>query len=186
MARKKHSMVKVTMFITLIVAMNIIGISYGHWQEGLTSEVQVSTGYIEPYFSDKVEVKKSRDFNKLKASLKMDKRKEGNYVKLTGEIESRKKGKFTLDYTVCNNGSLPIKFDSEAYMELNRKLLSKKQGNFKILKDKPADVVIYPKDYKFTGKDAKGSLTLQIDAPEEAGEYEFEIEIPYKQWTGIQ
>lgn len=183
MARKKHSIMNTTIFIVLIITMNLLGISYGYWQDGLASTMQFSTGYIEPVFLDEVKVKRSEDMNKSKVSLKMNKRTENNFIKLTGEIDRGKRGKLTLYYTVINNGSLPIKFDDETFYDMNKKLLSQKAGKLKILKSEPSEKILYPNNHHSLDKDANGSLTLQIDAPEEVGNYEFEIKMPYKQWT---
>lgn len=184
MERKKHSVMKTVIFMTLITALNLLGISYGQWQDGISNEIQISTGFIHPDFSGKVEVKKSGDFNELKASSKTDKNTGSKYVKLTGEIDSDKEGRLTLNYTVINKGTLPIKLDGEAFGELNKDLLRRNANELIILKGKPSDKVIYPMNYKASGKGTKGSLTLQVDASQEVGDYEFEIKVPYKQWNG--
>lgn len=172
LARRKHSMVKVTMFITIIITLNLMGISYGYWRDGLTSETTAYTGTTKTDFYGKVKVKDSGGFNESKASLKPDKNSQGMYVKLTGDIEKGRRGKLKLDYKVINNGSIPIEFDAEAFAELNNQL-----DGIKIHKG-PSKKIINPNDHP------SDSMILQVNAPEEAGKYKFEIQIPYKQWTG--
>ncbi len=184
MAKRKHSMAKATIFITIIVTMNIVGISYGYWQEGLKSEIQIRTGNIATDFYQKVKLKKSGDLRKSRAVLKIDKETDRKLVKVSGEIESGRRGRLTLDYRVINTGSIPIEFDEDGFQEQNQQLLINESDGLKILNYKSSEGILYPDDQNLSSKDSKGSLTLQIDAPEAEGEYEFEIKIPYKQWTG--
>ena len=184
MARKKHSMVKATMFITLTIILNFVGISYGYWQDGLTGKIRVSTGYIQPGFEADPRIKMSSGFNSVEIELNND--YESKIIEITGAIENGAKGEFQLDYTVINNGSLPIKFDDEAFEDLNQQV-----EGLTIL-EKPSERILYPND------NTSDSITIQIDSPEvdipeantpEAdasqvvGEYDFEIMLPYRLWV---
>lgn len=173
---------KAAMYITLITVMNLAGVCYGQWQQGLISDIQITTGNIKPCFSGKADIKKAKDFNKMKTSLKTGQNTDSKYVKVAGEIESGRNGKFTIDYKVCNNGSAPIAFDSAAFAEMNKSLMDGTDNAIRIVRSSPAGNVIYPKENSHSGKEDKDSLTLQIDTSQGTGEYEFEIQIPYKQW----
>lgn len=177
MARKRRSMIKPTLFITLIATMNLIGISYGHWQDSLTSEMRISTGNIRPYFYDKVEVEKVGDI------IITDEETGDDYVWLAGEIESGKTGMLEFNYTVMNDGSVPIKFDDKAFKEYNQQLLDNEVKEFKLLGSKQYKKVLFPYSQNIPDKGHKNVLKLKIDAPEEPDEYSFSIMIPYRQYT---
>lgn len=48
-------------FLVMIVALNIIGISYAYWNDGVRIIGRVTTGYMDVYFSD--EIRSSEDLS---------------------------------------------------------------------------------------------------------------------------
>ncbi|MDD3705443.1 MAG: hypothetical protein PHC45_05210 [Clostridiaceae bacterium] len=108
MTRKKHSLLKAAIIITLIFALNLLGISYGYWQDSLVGEIKANTGYIELSFGEEIDLEEeeSEVFSGLRAELKDDKT-----IRVSGSIKNGECGEFEIGYSVFNNGSLPVIFD---------------------------------------------------------------------------
>lgn len=113
MTGKKHSILKAAIIITLIIALNLVGISYGFWQDSLVGEITANTGYIELSFGEEIDVteelgsEESKLFSGLRAKLE-----DGDKtIRVDGKIKKGKNGEFKIEYSVFNYGSLPVIFD---------------------------------------------------------------------------
>jgi hypothetical protein len=178
-------MLKITMLITLIMILNIFGVSYGYWQDRFTSKITAQTGYIELSFEKEQEpkvTKKSEAFSGLRAELEDD----DKTITVTGEIKDGEDGEFELGYSVFNHGSLPVEFDGIQIENLQMEGVT--AGEPEGLDIKPGysvsdSIVIsidtseidYSSADDFESEDVEGSTDI----------YKFEIVLTYKigSWT---
>ena len=181
MTSKKNSLLKPAMIITLIAALNLLGISYGYWQDSLIGLLKAQTGYIDLRFEDGVKIEDESEeegvFSEPSAKLEDD----NKTIKVTGNIEKGKDGTLVIEYSVFNHGSLPVIFDKIQVKNLQ------KEG---VTVTEPNQLGIDP------GIGLSDSITIEIDAPkadETQGDdiesniieedtsdaYEFGIVIPY-------
>lgn len=189
MTRKKNSLLRPVMIIALIIALNLLGISYGYWQDNLMSMLQAHTGYVELSLKEEPIV----DSDKLiiySANLESD--EEGKKVEVTGAIESTEtEGVLCLSYTVKNNGSLPVEFDKDEFQDnIDRiegfTLLSGPEGRIESGKSSNETIIISVDATKldYTETVDPGISDLELDGTEKVahtvlGYREFNIPLPY-------
>lgn len=182
MTVKKHSVSQAVIIATLIITLNLVGISYGLWQDNVTGEITAHTGYIELSFSEEPEIE-SDGFKSMSARRADG---EGNKViEIDGTIERDSegiaKGKLILDYIVENSGSLPVGFHG---------IQIEDSGMGELIIEGPDGWDIGP------GDSSAESITIQIDASvaedtqgddteETSDTCEFEVVLNYKigSWT---
>lgn len=190
MTRKKNSLLKPAMIITLIVALNLLGISYGQWQDSLMSILQAHTGYIELSFGDDPIITPDE------FSAKLVKGEGSKAIEVDGIIERDGEGsdvrEVVLTYTIENNGSLPVTFNGIQIEDSG-------SNRFAIIEG-PNGSDIGPKDS--ANNSVTESITIQIDVSaaddtqrndtesyslgqDTPDVYEFKIELLYKigSWT---
>ncbi|SES86991.1 hypothetical protein SAMN05660297_00789 [Natronincola peptidivorans] len=100
MARKK-SIGKYIIIISAIVLLNLIGVGYGYWTEGLQMKASVSTGTLD------IDVyKTSIANNEIEGLVAYP---EGDRIRVEGEIPDNFKGtEVILSYSVRNIGTVPV------------------------------------------------------------------------------
>lgn len=125
--KKKALGSKSIICVTTIAMLNIMGISYGAWNEESTIEFKVSTGNIDPYFGSHRQMKIEENFENCTVKYEIE-GPEGK--KITQEYSYRiddslsinsnyeiignviGEDDHTLTITVGNHGTIPIKLDS--------------------------------------------------------------------------
>jgi len=149
--------------------LNLVGISYGYWNNSLDINTLASTGNIDAYFCGDYEL----DVIQGKGELDIDFNGEDELI-ISGTIyvteEEEGKYKGNINYCVENGGTIPIKFDSR------RGVISipSEDGNGGLkLNLNGARGIIKPN----RNKDLK--LLIEASSP---GRYNFEINLPYEQF----
>ncbi|MCT4607109.1 MAG: hypothetical protein N4A64_13600 [Marinisporobacter sp.] len=93
-----------TIIITTIVMINLAGISYAYWNNGLDMKTLVYTGNIEPYFKDDYEIKGSND--KVEGQITVNFKDEYT-MKIEGTVNPGYEGE--VYYGIGNRGTIPVK-----------------------------------------------------------------------------
>ncbi|MTI48857.1 MAG: hypothetical protein FH761_13515 [Firmicutes bacterium] len=140
--KRKRSMStsKFIMVVTSVAMLNAMGISYAYWNDGLNINTTVTTGRMS------VSVEGDKDFND------------------TIKIKDGEKYTKKLNYTIINEGSIPIRLsdiDTSSCSKLN-------------ISTSEYDGILNPEEEKSI------AITLETDKP---GEYPFDIILNYKQWN---
>jgi hypothetical protein len=114
--KKKHNNLGVNfILLTTIITINLLGISYAHWDNQLDINTSISTGIMEPSFI--------RDYqldNNGKGDLQIKFYKDSksgknidtyNIMEISGEVYPGYEGELT--YYIENKGTIPIKIKGE-------------------------------------------------------------------------
>lgn len=103
--RKKGFSGKYTLFIGAILFLNLIGVSYGYWNDGLQVRNSVTTGKIEviPRLNNSPEGVMIQDFNFTG----------GNNANIQGVALDEYEGELELKYLVTNTGTIPVRILSQ-------------------------------------------------------------------------
>ncbi|HOJ10147.1 MAG TPA: hypothetical protein PK733_06095 [Clostridiales bacterium] len=108
--RKKH-VSNSLVIVSAIITLNFLGISYAIWNESLSMNVSVSTGYIDPYFSSCIIVDKIPGTgNGLTAIISED----GHSIEIMGTVNRGYEGE--LHYHVSDSGSVPTNYCGDYLM----------------------------------------------------------------------
>lgn len=113
--RKKRYIEKYTILIGSIVLLNLVGVSYGYWSEGLQLTTSISTGKLDVEFKDVVFDESDEDTRTvLSGLLEIDENlkinNKGNSIEIEGKIpQEYDKRKVQLKYSLHNNGTIPAK-----------------------------------------------------------------------------
>lgn len=164
---------KTIIIVTSIVVLNIFGVSYGHWNEGLAVQTSVLTGSIDPVFDDRYQVDWVQGSGNLSVGF------DDHYnMKITGDAEPGSKA--VVHYYLTNQGSIPVKFKEQQGASRVQRL--GEELEIKLDQDPRA---LGPENGKrlHSGND-KSSLQIQISGDANQGRHKFEVEIPFQQWTG--
>jgi len=163
-------------FIASILTLGLSGVSYAYWTNGLDINGNIGTGSLDVVFNDQGSGNKAVSENGgLQVTLDQDK----TTMYVEGTVDPGYVG--TVEYQFTNNGNIPVKFaqassDSDAV---------KNELSF------PGEQVISLGNGAYVVKEnGAGNGKLQIDIGETADSevgsstsYEFEIRIPFEQWT---
>lgn len=104
--RKKARLGKISKIsIIVITTLNLVGITYAQWNDSLDINSIVSTGEIDPYFTNIVEPPNS-PYGNLTVEIVDDKT-----IKVEGIVTKAYSG--VILYQIRNKGTLPIKTDFE-------------------------------------------------------------------------
>ncbi|NMB97779.1 MAG: hypothetical protein GYA02_14400 [Clostridiaceae bacterium] len=111
---RKYKYLSKPLFIaSSIITLNFLGISYAAWNEDVVMNVSMSTGYINPYFSDcRIVDKVPQEEGGLTAVISSD----GQSIEIRGTVERGYEG--ILYYTISDNGSVPTDYCGEYFMEI--------------------------------------------------------------------
>ena len=160
--RKKQPIGKLIIIASSIITVNLLGVSYAHWNDNLNMAVSITTGSFQPYFiGDAAEnTRVLRGEEKLKTSRAKRKfaeeiiivddesigritaniNKKGNEIKITGWSYPGLNENISLK--VGNNGTIPIVYngmeaeedDEEIINEIQYKGYNIKEDNRKIMR----------------------------------------------------
>ncbi|NLC67740.1 MAG: hypothetical protein GX754_02910 [Clostridiaceae bacterium] len=104
---------KPLLIISSIITLNFLGVSYAVWNKDMVMEVSVSTGYIDPYFSNcRIVDKVPQNVEGLTAIISPD----GQSIKVSGKVERGYEG--ILYYTISDKGNVPTDYCGEYSMEI--------------------------------------------------------------------
>jgi hypothetical protein len=180
-------MLRITMIIVLIMTMNLVGISYGYWQDNPASIITSYTGYIELSFKDELKIS-SDEFDATSARLVGS--KGSKVIEIDGtierDIEGSAKGELLLEYIVENNGSLPVKLDEIQIEDSQMEWVTVEGPYIRDIgsKDSLTDSVTIKVDVP-AAADSQGDDIESDGLEDTSDEYEFEIVFIYKisSWT---
>ena len=175
------------MIIVLIMTMNLVGISYGYWQDNPASIITSYTGYIELSFKDELKIS-SDEFDATSARLVGS--KGSKVIEIDGtierDIEGSAKGELLLEYIVENNGSLPVKLDEIQIEDSQMEWVTVEGPYIRDIgsKDSLTDSVTIEVDVP-AAADSQGDDIESDGLEDTSDEYEFEIVFIYKisSWT---
>ena len=158
-----HSKGKFIIFITTIAMLNFLGISYAYWEDSLQMDVSMSTGKMDVSFSNNLYVNTKSGIGYLEASRINDKT-----ITVNGVVYSGYEG--DLQYSVTNDGTIPIKFTGDNGSIFNEDIkLTLNQKKEEIKPSKAAS-------------SGDNNSKFQINATK-PGNHEFEVQLPFSQWN---
>jgi len=143
--------------VSIIVAINLAGINYAQWNDGMRVTSRVSTGTMDAHI---VDFKISGDSEGLKGTKGLIGSKDGSDLNIVGTMQEGQKAIVT--YGVKNGGTLPVKFGTPKVVEIN----SLKFDMTSAVKDVDGK----------TGGNGQGQFEITAC---EAGDYSFKVELPY-------
>lgn len=94
--KRRKSNFKSAVFIALIIALSSIGIGYGYWNGGVNTDISISTGELETFFS-------GSSYSSLGVGTSGD----GKTLIITGQVEAGYGEDIIL--TVVNKGTVPAR-----------------------------------------------------------------------------
>jgi len=176
--KKKRSGINL-MIISSILSLNLIGIGYAQWNDGLNIVTSISTGNIDPIFIEK-NIDNLNDKGTLTAKM-LDKR----IIWVEGQVETDYEG--ILSYGLQNNGSIPVKFGRTYDNQCQTMSLKNMNEGLELELNQQNDILEPRKDgdiaqRRMHFKDYQSQNNLKIRAMQE-GKHYFEIEIPFRQWN---
>jgi len=147
--------------MAFIIPLNFIGISYANWNNGLDVKSSVFTGIIEPLFCDEFSLDIIQGNGDLNISID---------DRATMIVEGRvyTDYKAFINYCLKNEGTVPMKYSGQ-----------QKPANDGIIHLTLPSGLIEPEGCIPSG-DGNPKLSIQAD---EEGRYDFEIEMPFRQWN---
>jgi hypothetical protein len=151
--------------VTTIISMNFMGIGHAYWTDsiGINADVSVSTGYIDPRFSDNCVVYNLDGKGDILAYF------EDPYTMvIEGEVEPDFMG--VIQYGIENHGSIPVKYSST-----NSNMEDEYQSSLE-----QSMRVIYPMSTEF-GNIETFQLPI-LTGP--VGRHSINITLPFSQWVG--
>ncbi|UWG98621.1 hypothetical protein LPY66_07470 [Dehalobacter sp. DCM] len=175
--QKRHSFVRTFVFITCIFTLGLSGVSYAYWTNGLEITTKVGTGSLDVSFCDPASDNKEAEENGgLQVTFDQDK----TTMTIAGNVDPGFLG--TVEYEFANNGSIPVKLaQASETSDIIQNQLSFVEGN---------QVVSLGDGGYLLKQNGSGTGTIQIEIAESTGSeeessttYQFEMKIPYDQWT---
>lgn len=148
------------MLIAAIVILNFMGISYAYWDNSVSVNDSVTTGAMKPEFSNEYKIENIEGEGEIYVSFDDD----NTIMNITGEVKPGYKA--TLYYSLCNGGTIPIKFYGQ---NINQ------NSEYNIMPNQQL-TVIYPYDNAI-------GLELNIQADERINNEEFQIDLPFEQFN---
>lgn len=154
-------------YLTLIIFLNIVGIGYGIWENGIVVETTISTGNMNAIFScykiihqEHAEDSKRLTFTDVDISDKGD--------KLDVIIQDAEPGySATIAYTIENRGSIPVKC----------KINGGNPGPVKITVEEPMDII------EALGGSWQGTIHIEIDDVVENENYRATVNLTFEQYN---
>lgn len=152
--------------ISFTVFFSVLGVAYAAWTEGLSVKGTVTTGYIDPVFSECEVIKENSESNLADSIIENG----GKTLRLF--ISNAYPGyAVTFQYAVKNRGSIPVECSP---------VIKNDNPGITVTLDKPAGVVGGFDDSK------TGLVTLSVDTVEENTEYFFTTELIFQQWDAVK
>lgn len=174
--RKRHKGLSKTgcIYISIIVLLNLIGVGYGYWADGLEIQNTVSTGNIDPVFSDytisSLDKEKEPAYETIDSKEDIKEEKDKKTLKIN--IDNAYPGySVNIDYTITNRGTIPIICKPEPTINCTA----------------PIDVhVMQPSDIiKGDGGRQRGTITITVGDVKENSKYNFSIDLSFKQFNAL-
>ncbi len=179
MARKRRRSIVLLATIVTITVLDLMGASYGYWNDSLHISGALSTGTLEPIFAACVDLKEDQDKNtdtKLhkQASvrgLKVSFNEDRTVMEISGKVVSGHKT--IINYGIANKGTVPAKFNQAQYNSRNAQTVP--DGMTVTVSTQTA---VY-KPGLSAGDSAEGAqFQLEANSP---GTYSFELALPFEQ-----
>lgn len=159
-------------FVSALVLVNCLGISYSVWTEKMDIFSSVSTGQIAPSFSSSYYIQKVQGEGTI-AVVQYDE------TSLTVQGEVYPGYQAFLHYNVRNGGGIPVKWTPTAEQELAGQDQLPDQDELTLQLDQQTEPLNPNSEY---ADDGNGSPKLGIQADKE-GDYNWEMELPFRQWN---
>lgn len=192
--RKRKQVGKKLIIISSIVLLNMMGVSYAYWTDQLQIVTTLSTGGINPVFSEgniKI-VRADGDENDSKSTLSnlnLELKDDNHTIVIKGDIEEGYKA--IIDYGINNNGTIPIKYNQNPNNSVQQEELIVQDGLKILLNQQPG--IIEPKE-KLLSERGNSNPKIQIQVPsqkkdissqntQEQNSQSFELRLPFDQWT---
>lgn len=103
--RKNRLQGKHIILISSIIMLNILGVSYGYWSDGLVMATSIRSGKLDAKFI------MDRNINNSIDGLSIDISSDGKTITIGGEVSSEYTG--MIYYTIENTGSIPVIVSNE-------------------------------------------------------------------------
>lgn len=193
--RKKQSVGKFIILASSIIMINLLGVSYAHWNDNVSMTASFSTGFIKPYFmgkeygiSDNLKASNSRDKNNEAKDLDRD--------ESMGEITARFVDESTLEISgwcypaysesiavrFGNDGSIPVVYKGMEAKD-DGEIIQQIQFNGSNIKE--SDKKMMYKDKDMIDKEDEEELEIHIQANKgndaEYGNRSFTYELQFEQ-----
>ena len=162
--RKRRTIKPYILLAAFIIPLNLIGISYAYWNDGLDIINSVSTGLIDPLFCEDYTLNVVQGKGDLIVSIE-----DRSTLTVEGRVYSDYKA--FINYCLQNEGTVPVKYAG-----------LKETINGGITQLNQPSGVIKPEGC-FPSGDGNPKLRIQAD---EDGIYSFEIEMLFQQWNNAQ
>ncbi|SDJ94485.1 hypothetical protein [Natronincola ferrireducens] len=108
--RKRKSIGKYILLIGAIVFLNLIGVSYGYWNDGLQLITSITTGRLDVRFARNPSVSIELPDVHLTPVVSWD----GDRITIEGEVPSEHVNQWvTLNYSVENTGTIPVRLGGQ-------------------------------------------------------------------------
>lgn len=92
------------MLVAAIIMLSFMGISYAYWDDSISINDSVTTGVMKPEFSNEYKIEDIEGEGEIYVSFDDN----NTTMNITGEVKPGYKA--TLYYSLCNGGTIPIKF----------------------------------------------------------------------------
>lgn len=189
--RKKRSLIGQTiMLVSTILTLNLIGVSYAYWENGFEINTSISTGNINPHFSNNYMALSARD------NIHVNFDNNHNIMNISGVVKPGFTG--VVYYGIQNDGTIPVKYDyqnyfSNLYMQnkympstnmQNMYMRNTNMQNMHMRNTNMQNMYIQGANMQNTSQfDLIPDLGVLVLHPNAPGNYSFTYVLPYSQWN---